>query len=454
MPGTIRPVRQISSICARCHVLPIGRFRGHPHPAGTGHHGTSGRQPGSPCHAQTATHHQHIAGRSLVGIDIPRRHQQRSQRAIEQHTGHVAYGRVIRTRHITTGRSSRYTSAGRTGRCTTTRRRSFTDANQLRFQRPVRQWCHPDPTCGPQPQPRVQPRLVGDHRHRLAGHQHRRIVITHRRTAVGIQPAGDIDGQHRHAALVDLPHQRGQRPAHGPVQTDTEQSVDEQGRRSRCLPGRIQSTRHALSRQRIRPHGLAPGPLGRRVIARGIMAGHPLVITCLMSVRHDRRIAVGPEPRQQLCQRMNDLSVITPGLPCGAGIGSRRWRLLQPRHPHGPNIQPGAPENPARHQRIAAVVARPHQQDHRRLRRHVLPHGQCHLRHGRPGRGHQLAGTGFFQPVRLKPPDGGQAQQGGRQGPQAGVNGRGDRMQFHDSDARETPENTPAEKPAGAFPSS
>ena len=160
-----------------------------------------------------------------------------------------------------------------------------------------------------------------------------------------------------------------------------------------------------------------------------------------MSVRHDRRIAVGPEPRQQLCQRMNDLSVITPGLPCGAGIGSRRWRLLQPRHPHGPNIQPGAPENPARHQRIAAVVARPHQQDHRRLRRHVLPHGQCHLGHGRPGRRHQLAGAGFVQPARLQPPDGGQTQQGGRQGTQTGMDGRGDRMQFHDSDTRETPEN-------------
>gem|GEM_PF-5793438 len=264
---------------------------------------------------------------------------------------------------------------------------------QLRFQWQVGQRCHPDAARMSQARPRVQPRLVGNHRHRLACLHDGGIRTTHRRATVRVQPAGHVDGQHRHPGAVHPPDQPSHAPRQRTGQTDTEEPVDDQRR------------------------------LGR---------GHVAVIALRVVIRC---VAVRPQPVGHLLETVNDLAVSPPGLPGGAGILGLRGRGVQPRHASRPHGQPRTTQDAAGHQRVAAIVARTHQQDHRRMRRQALPHGHCHPGHGRTGTGHQLAGFRLVQPAAFQAADGGQVQHPGGGLRKGRADRRSDRTGFHGSKA-------------------
>ena len=264
---------------------------------------------------------------------------------------------------------------------------------QLRFQRQVGQRRHPDAARMSQARPCVQPRLVGNHRHGLACLNDGGIRPAHRRTTVRIQSAGHIDGQHRHPGAIHPPDQPSHTPRQGTGQPDAEEPVDDQGR------------------------------LGRR---------HVAVIVVLFVIRG---VTVRPQPVDHLLEAVNDLAVSPPGFPSGARILGLRGRGVQPRHAGGPHGQPRTTQDASGHQRIAAIVARSHQQDHRRVRRQVLPHGHRHPGHGRTGARHQLARFRLVQPAAFQAADGGQVQHPGGALRKGRANRRGDRTGFHGSEA-------------------
>ena len=264
---------------------------------------------------------------------------------------------------------------------------------QLRFQRQVGQRRHPDTARMPQTHPRVQPRLVGNHRHRLACLHDGGIRPTHRRTTVCIQSAGHINGQHRHPGAVHHPDQSSHAPRQRTGQANAEEPVDDQGR------------------------------FGRRRVA---------VIVVLFVIRG---VTVRPQPVGHLLETVNDLAIGPPGFPSSARILSLRGRGVQPRHAGGPHGQPCTTQDASGHQRIATIVARSHQQDHRRVRRQVLPHGHRHPGHGRTGTGHQFAGLRLVQPAAFQAADGGQVQHPGGALRKGRANRRGDRTGFHGSKA-------------------
>ena len=260
---------------------------------------------------------------------------------------------------------------------------------QLRFQRQVGQRCHPDTARMPQARPCVQPRLVGNHRHRLACLHDGGIRPTHRRTTVCIQSAGHINGQHRHPGAVHHPDQSSHAPRQRTGQANAEEPVDDQGR------------------------------LGRRHVA----------------VIARRDVTVRPQPVGHLLEAVNDLAIGPPGFPGGARILGLRGRGVQPRHAGGPHGQPCTTQDASGHQRIAAIVARSHQQDHRCVRRQVLPHGHRHPGHGRTGARHQLARFRLVQPAAFQAADGGQVQHPGGGLRKGRADRRGDRTGFHGSEA-------------------
>ena len=264
---------------------------------------------------------------------------------------------------------------------------------QLRFQRQVGQRCHPDTARMPQARPRVQPRLVGNHRHRLACLNDRSLSITHRCATVCIQPAGHINGQHRHSGAVHQSDQLSHASRQRTGQANAEEPVDDQGR------------------------------FGRRRVA---------VIVVLFVIRG---VTVRPQPVGHLLETVNDLAIGPPGFPSSARILSLRGRGVQPRHAGGPHGQPCTTQDASGHQRIATIVARSHQQDHRRVRRQVLPHGHRHPGHGRTGTGHQFAGLRLVQPAAFQAADGGQVQHPGGALRKGRANRRGDRTGFHGSKA-------------------
>ena len=265
---------------------------------------------------------------------------------------------------------------------------------QLRFQRQVGERRHPDTARMPQARPRVQPRLVGNHRHGLACLHDGGLGITHRCATVCIQPAGHINGQHRHPGAVHPPDQPGHTPRQRTGQANAEEPVDDQGR------------------------------LGR---------GHVAVIVVLTVVI--RCVAVRPQPVGHLLEAVNGLAICTPGFPGGARILGLRGRGVQPRHADSPHGQPRTTQDASGHQRIATIVARTHQQDHRRMRRQVLPHGHCHPGHGRTGTGHQLARFRLVQPAAFQAADGGQVQHPGGGLRKGRADRRSDRTGFHGSKA-------------------
>ena len=264
---------------------------------------------------------------------------------------------------------------------------------QLCFQWQVGQRCHPDTARVAQARPCVQPRLVGNHRHRLACLNDGGIRPAHRRATVRVQSAGHVDGQHRHPGAVHPPDQSSHVPRQRTGQADAEEPVDDQGR------------------------------LGRR---------HVAVIVVLFVIRG---VTVRPQPLGHLLEAVNDLAIGQPGFPGGARILGLRGGGVQPRHAGRPYSQPRTTQDASGHQRIATIVARAHQQDHRRMRRQVLPHGHRHPGHGRTGTGHQLARFRLVQPAAFQAADGGQVQHPGGGLRKGRADRRGDRTGFHGSKA-------------------
>ena len=265
---------------------------------------------------------------------------------------------------------------------------------QLRFQRQVGQRRHPDTARMPQARSRVQPRLVGNHRHRLACLNDGGIRPAHRRATVRVQSAGHVDGQHRHPGAVHHPDKSSHAPRQRTGQANAEEPVDDQRR------------------------------LGRGHVA--VIALRGVLIRC---------VTVRPQPVGHLLETVNDLAIRPPGFPGSARILSLRGRGVQPRHAGRPHSQPRTTQDASGHQRIAAIVARSHQQDHRRVRRQVLPHGHRHPGHGRTGTGHQLTGFRLVQPAAFQAADGGQVQHPGGGLRKGRADRRGDRTGFHGSKA-------------------
>ena len=222
----------------------------------------------------------------------------------------------------------------------------------------------------------------------------RRIHPAYRRTTVRIQSAGHIDGQHRHPGAIHPPDQPSHTPRQGTGQPDAEEPVDDQGR------------------------------LGRRHVA--VVALRGVIIRC---------VAARPQPVGHLLEAVNDLAVSPPGFPGGTRILSLRGCGVQPWHAGRPHDQPCTTQDASGHQRIAAIVARTHQQDHRRMRRQVLPHGHRHPGHGRTGTGHQLARLRLVQPAAFQTADGGQVQHPGGGLRKGRADRRSDRTGFHGSKA-------------------
>ena len=398
---------------AGCVLRGIRFVVGNPHPPGASPGCALRSQPGRTGHAQPAAHHQHVTAIALVGITRAGRQKRRGQGSRQQyarqvvreavfidraggirigvvHAGIVEIVAIIRIRFSFSLGFGRYIApCTRIGRAVHRLQRA-----QLRFQRQVGQRCHPDTARMPQARPRVQPRLVGNHRHRLACLHDRSLSITHRCTTVCIQPAGHINGQHRHPSAVHPPDQSSHAPRQRTGQANAEEPVDDQGR------------------------------LGRR---------HVAVIVVLIVVI--RCVAVRPQPVGHLLEAVNDLAIGPPGFPGSARILGLRGRGVQPRHAGRPHGQPCTTQDASGHQRITTIVARTHQQDHRRVRRQVLPHGQRHPGHGRTGARHQLARFRLVQPAAFQAADGGQVQHPGGGLRKGRADRRSDRTGFHGSKA-------------------